>query len=229
MITPIYLDNDIAAFAKPPGIATIPERSPLSDSFLKNAEAALSQKLFVVHRLDKEVSGIILFARNAAAHKHLNAQFADREVTKRYLLLTLGCIEPDQGSIEMPIRQFGSGRMGIDPVNGKAARTDYEVVRRYAGSTLVQAFPHTGRRHQLRVHFYSIGHPIAGDSRYGDKRVQSVWARLMLHAESIEFLAPSGQRLSLTAPPPPSFADVLEMLDQQCIVSSLSAEKIRGC
>jgi RluA family pseudouridine synthase len=213
MITPLYLDEDIAAFDKAPGLASIPERDPQTDSLLLQAELALKQKLFIVHRLDKEVSGIILFARNPAAHRLINDQFAGREVSKCYRLLALGELSNEQGMIDSPIRQFGSGRMGIDLQLGKPAMTSYTVLRLYSGTTLVHAFPHTGRRHQLRVHFYSIGHPIAGDSRYGDKDLQGGWPRLMLHAESIAIRTMAGNSLSLTAPPPPSFTAVLDRLE----------------
>ncbi len=209
MIMPLYLDDDIAAFDKPAGLATIPERLPSADSLLRAAEAALDQRLFIVHRLDKEVSGVVLFARHAGAHRHLNNLFAGREVAKRYLLLALGEFEAAEGVIEAPIRQFGSGRMGVDHLQGKPSSTSYTRLKCYEGTTLIRAFPRTGRRHQLRVHFYSIGHPIAGDSRYGDKALQAIWPRLMLHAEGIEFLSPAGEMVSLHAAPPSSFMELL--------------------
>jgi len=215
MITPIYIDDDIAAFDKPPGLATIPERLPTADSLLRAAEAALGQRLFIVHRLDKEVSGLVLFARHAGAHRYLNLLFSGREVAKRYLLLALGRIDSAGGVIEAPIRQFGSGRMGVDPVAGKASSTGYTRLKCYAGTTLVHAFPHTGRRHQLRVHFYSIGHPIAGDSRYGEKELQAAWPRLLLHAEGIEYTSPAGKGVSLSVSPPSSFTEVLARLESE--------------
>ncbi|HNW58164.1 MAG TPA: RluA family pseudouridine synthase [bacterium] len=212
-MTPLYLDQDIAAFDKPPGLASIPERNLKAECLLHLAEAALGQKLFIVHRLDKEVSGLICFARHAAAHRWLNARFAAREVEKRYLLLALGRIETGTGQIDAAIRQFGSGRMGIDPERGKPARTRFTRIACYANATLVHAFPQTGRRHQLRVHFYSIGHPIAGDRRYGDRDIQAAWPRLMLHAAAMVVLTPAGQRLELTAPPPDSFSALLARLE----------------
>lgn len=210
-MVPLYLDDDIAVFDKPPGLASIPERNPASACLLYQVEAALGQKLFIVHRLDKEVSGLILFARHAAAHRYLNACFAGRTVAKRYLLLALGRIAGDQGRIDGAIRAYGSGRMGIDPAQGKPSLTEYRVRQRFTGSTLVQAYPHTGRRHQLRVHFYSIGHPIAGDPRYGDA-AGAAWPRLMLHAESLAFTTAAGTPLEFSAPPPPSFTAVLDGL-----------------
>ncbi len=213
MITPLYLDEDIAAFDKPAGLATIPERLP-ADSLFRAAETALGQRLFIVHRLDKEVSGLVLFARHAGAHRHLNNLFAGRQVAKRYLLLALGGLEAAEGVIEASIRQFGSGRMGVDPLQGKASSTAYTRLKCYEGATLIRAFPRTGRRHQLRVHFYSIGHPIAGDSRYGDRALQAAWPRLMLHAEGIEFMSPAGKMVSLYTAPPPSFMEVLTGLSE---------------
>lgn len=213
MMNPLYLDDDIAVFDKPTGLASIPERNPDAACLLHLAETALGQKLFIVHRLDKEVSGLILFARHAAAHRFLNACFAGRTVEKRYLLLALGRIMSDRGQIDAAIRQYGSGRMGIDPERGKPSLTEYAVLKRFSGSSLVRAFPHTGRRHQLRVHFYSIGHPIAGDPRYGGTPTGPAWPRLMLHAEAIAFTTAAGIPLEFTAPPPASFTAVLERLE----------------
>lgn len=210
----LHLDADLVAVAKPEGLASIPERDLQAGSARQELEAELRQKLFTVHRLDKEVSGVLLFARTAAVHQHLNAQFLARAVHKSYLLLALGRLEQPEGLIEAPIREFGSGRSAVDPVSGKPSATAWCVLRHFDQTALVEARPRTGRRHQLRVHFYSIGHPIAGDLRYGVRREQQRWPRLMLHAASIEFTTPAGVTLSLTAPPPPSFQAVLTLLEE---------------
>ena len=210
----LHLDDDLVAAAKPEGLASIPERDLQAGSVRQELETELRQKLFTVHRLDKEVSGVLLFARTAAAHRHLNAQFLTRAVRKSYLLLALGRLDEPEGLIDAPIREFGSGRSGIDPVGGKPSATAYRVLHSYDQATLVEARPRTGRRHQLRVHFYSIGHAIAGDLRYGVRREQQRWPRLMLHAASLEFTTQAGLTLSLTAPPPPSFQAVLTLLEE---------------
>jgi tRNA pseudouridine32 synthase/23S rRNA pseudouridine746 synthase len=207
----LFENRDYLAIHKPENLASIPERLKGPESLLRLLEQARGEKLFVVHRLDKEVSGVIVFARNADAHRYLNERFSGREVRKVYLALLHGVIQAPGGSISKPIRQFGSGRMGVDH-RGKPSRTDFEVQERIEGFTFVRAFPQTGRRHQLRVHFYSIGHPVVGDRRYGEQSLQVKFPRLMLHAQQIAFALPSGEALKVEAHPPPSFQDCLERL-----------------
>jgi RluA family pseudouridine synthase len=210
MVNILYEDGDILAVDKPEGIASIPERDQGRDSLAAMLSRVSDRKLYVVHRLDKEVSGVLLFAKAEAAHRHLNLQFERREVHKTYLALVHGVIEQNEGTIDKPVRQFGSGRMGVDP-RGQQSVTRFTVVRRSRDCTLVSAEPVTGRRHQLRVHFYSIGHPIVGDPKYGDKSVQSAFPRLMLHAYRVRFRLPSGGEVSIESPLPESFARVLSM------------------
>ena len=208
---PVLLETkDLLAVEKPELLATIPERDREQASLQRLLEEARGEKLFVVHRLDKEVSGVILFARNADAHRHLNDQFAGRDVQKVYTAVVHGVIAGVGGSIKKPLRQFGSGRVGVDD-RGKEAVTDFDVEERWPASTLVKALPHTGRRHQIRVHFYSIGHPIVGDTRYGDLAMQS-GTRLLLHARSITFTDRGGKRIILESPLPASFLLACENL-----------------
>jgi RluA family pseudouridine synthase len=206
----LYQDADIIAVDKPEGIATIPERAPQADSLVKQLEALMGHKIFVVHRLDKESSGVVLFAKNAAAHRNLNIQFDKRTVHKTYAALLHGVVGPDAGTINEPLRQFGSGRTAVDRREGKPCTTEYAVTERLSAFTLVSASPRTGRRHQLRAHFYSIGHPIAGDPLYGDRAKLPPVARLMLHAARIEFDLPSGGRKDIAAPLPASFSAALD-------------------
>ena len=206
----LFENEDILAVDKPDGIAAIPERVLEIECLLKMLEERFSRKLFVVHRLDKEVSGVIVFAKNAESHRHLNDLFSSRQVKKKYITLVHGSVEPPDGLINKPIRQFGSGRMGIDYAKGKPSQTEFEVVERIGNYTLLNACPHTGRRHQIRVHLYCIGHPIAGDLRYGDKDRQKQYARLMLHAHQIEFQTPTGDAIFIESPVPASFEAVIE-------------------
>lgn len=208
----LLLDHPaVIAVDKPVGLASIPEAgSP--DSVLSSLQGQSPDKLYIVHRLDKEVSGVILFARNAPTHQFLNAAFSGREVHKTYVALVHGVIPASRGVIDRPLREFGSGRMGVDPARGKPSLTEFEVVRRFADTTLVQLHPITGRRHQLRVHLYSLGHPIVGDLRYGDRATQSQFPRLMLHSRSIVFPLPSGETLTVEAPTPDLFRDTLNSL-----------------
>jgi len=210
MPIPILFENsDVVAVDKPEGLTSIPGSEKGNDTLLALVSQQYPEKLFVVHRLDKDVSGVMLFAKNAAAHKCLNDQFSGRTVKKTYLALVHGVVEKSDGSIHKPIRQFGSGRMGVDEVRGKPSTTDFAVVERFPAYTLVKALPATGRRHQIRVHFYSIGHPIVGDSRYGDKEKARPFPRMMLHARSITFRLPTGEETTVESPLPESFASVL--------------------
>lgn len=206
----LYDDEDIVAVNKPEGIASITENDTAKDSVHSLLEKKLSQKIFVVHRLDKEVSGVILFAKNAKTHKILNRQFAGRAVKKSYLALVHGTLKENDGVIKKAIREFGSGRMGIDEENGKASSTKFSVVKRFRKHTLLKLNPSTGCRHQLRVHLYSIGHPIVGDLRYGEKEIQKMFPRIMLHAKSVAVVLPGGKEVEIRSEAPKSFNDVLE-------------------
>lgn len=204
MIKILFEDDDCIAANKPENLASIPTRVKGEDTVLAQLSAQYAHKLFVVHRLDKEVSGVMLFAKNAAAHKRLNDQFFNRQIKKTYWLVAHGAIKNDSGIINQPIREFGSGRMGIDFIKGKESTTSFEVLERGKKFSLVKASPLTGRRHQIRVHFYSIGHSIVGDVRYGDKALQKTFPRLMLHAASITFALASGQLKTVETPLPES-------------------------
>ncbi len=208
----LFEDADIIAANKPDGIATIPGSEQGKDTLLGLISAQYPQKIFVVHRLDKDVSGVILFAKNAAAHKSLNEQFFNRTIHKTYMALVYGTLDKQQGSISKPIHKFGSGRMGIDEIRGKPSCTDYELVEALPDYSLVKAFPKTGRRHQIRVHFYSIGHSIAGDTQYGDKSAMKPFPRMMLHAHSITFKLQNGEEKSVDCPLPESFTSVIDGL-----------------
>ena len=206
----LFEDGDVLAVCKPEGLATIPERAKERDSLLSSLQSLIPEKLYVVHRLDKAVSGVMLFAKNAAAHKSLNDQFARREIAKTYVALAHGVLRESEGTIDKPIRPFGSGRMGVDAKRGKPSTTSYEVLRRLGQYTLVNVHSSTGRRHQIRVHFYSVGHPIVGDRRYGERKLQECFPRLMLHAAAISFRLPTGKTVTVEAAVPESFGAVLD-------------------
>ncbi len=207
----LYESTDYLAVNKPEGIASIPERLPGTESVLQLLQHERGEKLFVVHRLDKEVSGVLVFARHASAHRYLNDRFSGRQVRKVYLAVVHGALPPMGGSIRKPLREFGSGRMGVDE-RGKPSETDFDVVESWPSTTLVKAFPRTGRRHQLRVHFYSIGHPVVGDLRYGDRTIQAQFKRLMLHALQISFILPTLKRVTIQVDAPASFLESCELL-----------------
>lgn len=162
-------------------------------------------RAYLVHRLDRETSGVIVFARTADSHRLLSQQFEGRAVTKRYLALVAGQMDTTVGEISEPLREFGSGRIGVDP-KGKKAVTMWKRRERLRDHDLLEVTPVTGRRHQIRVHLYSIGHPILGDTRYGDSRPVGGAPRLMLHALDLTL----ADGLALGAEPPLDFVEVIE-------------------
>ncbi|MCU0658203.1 MAG: RluA family pseudouridine synthase [Polyangiaceae bacterium] len=208
----LHEDPSLLVVAKPEGISAIPERDLQIPSVQRLLEAQRGERLWVVHRLDKEVSGALLFARTPDAHRALSLAFERREVEKSYTIATHGRIAADEGALDRPILQFGSGRMGIDDRRGKPSLTRFRVLQRSGKYTLLDASPHTGRRHQLRVHFYAEGHPIVGDLRYGERGLQATFPRLMLHARRLRVPHPGGGHLAIEAPLPAGFLASLAAL-----------------
>ena len=206
----LFENTDYLAADKPEGVVSIAEAG--KGGLPELLKDVFPGRLFPVHRLDREASGVIIYAKSADAHRHLNGQFDRREVRKTYLALVQGAAGPARGLINAPIREFGSGRMGVDVRRGKPSSTEWKVAERLDGATLVRVHPATGRRHQIRVHLYHIGHPIVGDLKYGDQTLQGRYPRLMLHALAIEFALPSGERVTVEAPAPKSFEAVLQSL-----------------
>ncbi len=176
----------------------------------------------IVHRLDRETSGLVLVAKNAKIRRALQRQFQERSVQKSYVALLDGHLQPAWGRIEAPIGRDPAHRqrMAVLP-GGREAVTEYHVLEQFAQKTgptaglysLVDAEPHTGRTHQIRVHFSSIGHPVVGDSVYGRRRTRLPVARQFLHARRLEFSHPvTGQRMILEAPLPDDLNSVLQLL-----------------
>ncbi len=209
----LYEDNNVIAANKPEGLASISESDTSLETLHSLLEKKLSQKLFVVHRLDKEVSGAILFAKNAKTHKLLNQQFNNRTIKKYYVALVHGIVKEDRGLIDKLIREFGSGRMGVDEQKGKQSSTSFTVLKRYRKYTLLELNPATGRRHQLRVHLYSIGHPIVGDTCYGIKKEQETFPRLMLHAKEIDCKLSGEKFVCIRVDLPENFVQFLKLLE----------------
>jgi RluA family pseudouridine synthase len=208
----LFEDDDVVAVSKPEGLASIPESSGGQASLLEQLAPAYPGKIFIVHRLDKDVSGVILFARHADAHRYLSRQFQERTAQKLYLAVVHGVVDSPTMTINLPLREFGSGRMGIDLRRGKASATEVQVHRQLPGYTLLKVSPLTGRRHQIRVHLYSTGHPIVGDRRYGDLPAQQGFPRLMLHALAVTLALPTGHTVTFEAPVPQSFQSVVDVL-----------------
>jgi len=205
----LYEDDNIIAVDKPEGISSIKENNKSAETVHSILQKEFDEKLFIVHRLDKDVSGVMLFAKNSSTHKFLNKQFENHLIEKKYIALVHGIISENTGLINKKIRQFGSGRMGVDEIKGKESRTKFDVLERFNSFTLLKLIPETGRRHQLRVHLYSIGHPIVGDLHYGEKSLQKNFSRLMLHAEEIEFFIEDEKKMKIKSPLPESFLNIL--------------------
>src|SRR5262245_31747326 len=202
----LYEDDRLVAAAKPAGLASIRERTPSGESLHEALSRRLGRKLFVVHRLDRGTSGVILFAKDAASHKDLCARFEDRRVLKTYLALARGAVPSSEGEIDRPLRSFGSGRVGVGEP-GKPSVTRYRVLEHLPAATLLKVRPLTDRRHQIRVHLYALSHPVLSDTLYGDERPVDDAPHLMLHALEVD-LGDPGPRLR--AEPPADFLRALE-------------------
>lgn len=208
----LFEDRNLIAINKPEGLASIHDSAGNKVDLQTILSNHYKNKILVVHRLDKEVSGVILYAKNESTHIQLNKQFAERTIKKTYLAIVHGDMTRDDGVINYPIREFGSGRMGIDKQKGKPSKTYYSVKEKFSGYTLLELNPTTGRRHQLRVHLYAIGHPIVGDLRYGEKEFQEKFPRLMLHAKSICFTSSGRKEICIESSLPISFVKFISEL-----------------
>ena len=169
----------------------------------------------IVHRLDRDTSGLLVVATSRQVQSALQAQFKSRQVRKIYVALVHGYLAPEQGAIEAPIGRDPSHRkrMKVLREGGRYARTEYRVREYMANCTLVEAYLLTGRTHQLRVHFASIGHPVVGDQVYGFRNRETIASRQLLHSWSLAFRHPvTGEKLHFTAELPSDLKAVLESL-----------------
>jgi 23S rRNA pseudouridine955/2504/2580 synthase/23S rRNA pseudouridine1911/1915/1917 synthase len=235
----LFENDDYLVLHKPAGLLSIPDRH---NPALANLAALLEQRygeIFVVHRLDRNTSGVMVFARHAAAHKFLSAQFQERTTEKMYLALVQGRVWESEGTIDSPIAESSGrrGKMIISP-KGKPALTTFEVLEPFNLYTLLKIRLHTGRTHQIRVHMQSIGHPIAGDELYGDgkpfylsfikkqyrlsrdqQEERPLMSRTALHALSLGFSDEKGQRHFYEAPLPKDFRAVLSQLQKHARIA----------
>jgi len=198
----IFEDGSIVAVNKPSGLLTVPGRGPDKQDCLYTRLQEQFPDVLMVHRLDMDTSGLVLFARSPDAQRNLSMQFEQREVTKTYIALVDGEVEQDEGLIDYPMRKDMAQRLPpkhlVDCVRGKPAVTEWEVLERMEDCTRLILFPKTGRSHQLRVHMQAIGHPIVGDPIYGHPA-----ERLMLHAQRLAFRHPeNGRKRFLECPAP---------------------------
>lgn len=219
----IYEDNDIIVVNKPKGMVVHPANGN-PDGTLVNAILAMCKDSLsgiggeirpgIVHRLDKDTSGLLIVAKNDEAHIKMSKQIQDRKVTKKYIALVRGVISENEATINLPIARSTKDRkkMAVDK-NGKDAVTHFKVLKRYDNYTLLELKIDTGRTHQIRVHMSYIGHPVVGDSVYSNGKNEFGAEGQMLHARYLEFKHPiTEEKLKLEAPIPEYFEEVLEQL-----------------
>ena len=217
----IYQDEDIAVVNKPSGMVVHPANGNENGTLVNALLFALTdlsgvggvKRPGIVHRLDKDTSGIMLVAKNDVAHLSLSAQLKEHSMEKHYLAVVEGTIKEMKGLIDQPIDRSPRDRkkMAILP-GGRPSQTEWTVLEPLRSASLLDVHILTGRTHQIRVHMQSIGHPVAGDPIYGRKNGVAV-PRLMLHAHTLAFTHPrTGQRLCFKAPLPDDFAQALQKL-----------------
>jgi 23S rRNA pseudouridine1911/1915/1917 synthase len=201
----VHEDEDLLVIDKPPGLLTIAtdrERERTAYRLLSDYLAAQrpSRRLFIVHRLDRETSGLVVFAKSARAKRHLQAQFAGREVQRAYVALVEGRVRDDEGVLESRLVQDRGLRVRAGPA-GRKAITHYRVRERRRDTSLLDLRLGTGRRQQIRVQLADLGHPVLGDAIHGSRR--SPFGRLCLHATALGFTHPgSGSPARFESKPP---------------------------
>ena len=204
----LYQDAHLAVVVKPEGMVVHPaagrDEGTLVNALLYHLDHLSGiggeMRPGIVHRLDKDTSGLMLVAKDDKTHAALSAQLAARQMEKHYRAMVFGKMKESTGEIEKPIGRSKNDRkkMAVDE-NGRWAKTEWRVLREYADRTLLDVHIITGRTHQIRVHMASIGHPVLGDPLYGHRHMPAA-PRLMLHAYSLEFTHPeTGERLRFTA------------------------------
>lgn len=209
----VYDDGALLVLDKPSGLPTVPYRLGDREHCLRAwAEMTLGKRLFVVHRLDRETSGLIAFAHDADTHRRLSTQFEHRAVDKTYLAAVLGHVAEAEFTIDAPLREFGSGRIAVD-ARGKPSRSRCRLRQRLRDADLLEVDLLTGRRHQIRVHLFHHGHPVLGDPLYGAPRPVGGARRLMLHAWRLVLPSGASSPRSFEAPPPAEFAAELAERD----------------
>lgn len=214
MFALLHLDEHLVVVDKPAGLAVLPEGWDKAAPFLLNMLEQQFGRIWVVHRLDKVTSGVMVFARSADAHRELNRQFERRETEKLYHAILAGLPPWNEKTTRFPLRSNvgHSHRTMVDDRNGKPAETHFRVLQRGERSAFVEARPLTGRTHQVRVHAYALGFPLLGDTLYSGPAVDQI-ARPALHAFSLTFAHPAGGGvLSFTAPHPTDFETALRSL-----------------
>lgn len=222
----VYEDDDLLVVNKPKGMVVHPApgnpNGTLVNALLYHCKGSLSgingvMRPGIVHRIDKDTSGLLIVAKNDAAHRSLAEQIKEHSFTREYRAVVYGNLKQDSGTVNAPIGRDPKNRqrMAIVYVNSKPAVTHYEVLQRFDGFTYIKCRLETGRTHQIRVHMASLGHPIAGDPVYGPKKVITKLQGQCLHAGLIGFIHPKTQEyLEFTSEVPEYFSSYLNSLKE---------------
>ncbi|MCL4459648.1 MAG: RluA family pseudouridine synthase [Chloroflexi bacterium] len=217
----VFENEDVLMINKPAGLVVHPAAGHRTDTLVNailayypNLEIGSSLRPGIVHRLDKDTSGLLVIAKNDRAHLNLSRQIQERKILKEYIALLHGHLTPSKGLIEAPIGRHPKQRKLMAVVaEGREARTYYTVSEYMADYTLVRVRPETGRTHQIRVHFASIGHPVAGDRVYGRRHEEISFPRQFLHACRLSLCLPNSEQfVEFEAPLPSDLEEILTEL-----------------
>lgn len=222
----IYEDEDMLVINKEKGIVVHPGNGnpdgTLANAVMAKCKGSLSGiggkiRPGIVHRIDKDTSGLIIVAKNDTAHLNLSKQIQDRKVKKTYIALVRGVIKENEATINMPIGRSSKDRKKMAVTkDGKEAITHFKVLKRYNGFTLLEVKIETGRTHQIRVHLSEIGYPVVGDEVYSNGKNPFGVKGQMLHAEKLELKHPrTGKDLTFEAPVPKYFENIINQLEKE--------------
>jgi tRNA pseudouridine32 synthase/23S rRNA pseudouridine746 synthase len=201
----LHADARLLVLDKPAGLLSVPGKEPGREDCLLARLRAVHPEALLVHRLDCDTSGVMVFARDRAAQGHLAKQFERRMTEKAYEARLAGRLEPACGRVDLPLATDWPNRprQRVDHDRGRPAQTEWTVIAHEGDTTRVRLRPLTGRSHQLRVHMLSLGHPILGDPIYAEGAARDGWPRMMLHAEALTLRHPEGGRSVTFASPCP--------------------------
>ncbi len=222
----VYEDEDVILINKPKGMVVHPAAGHYEGTLVNGLMAHCKDQLSgingmlrpgIVHRIDKDTTGILIVCKNDMAHRSIAAQLKEHSITRRYQAIVCGVIREEEGTVDAPIGRHPTDRkkMCVNEKNGRHAVTHYRVLRRFAGYTYIECRLETGRTHQIRVHMASLHHPILGDTVYGPARCPFHLEGQTLHAGMLGFVHPrTGQYMEFTAPLPEYFEQLLDRLPQ---------------
>ena len=222
----VYEDEDVILINKPKGMEVHPAAGHYEGTLVNGLMAHCKDQLSgingmlrpgIVHRIDKDTTGILIVCKNDMAHRSIAAQLKEHSITRRYQAIVCGVIREEEGTVDAPIGRHPTDRkkMCVNEKNGRHAVTHYRVLRRFAGYTYIECRLETGRTHQIRVHMASLHHPILGDAVYGPARCPFHLEGQTLHAGVLGFVHPrTGQYMEFTAPLPEYFKQLLDRLPQ---------------